>query len=272
MPHIKGCGGVSADHFRAASLRSSNVAQQEINDSHPFLQAAAPSIPAEQLRTQVLQLSDHLTARQHELDRREAELKRRETALETSLSEARQWLAEREAALEGLRQQWIDERRKAEAELDAARQRMDEQFRRDWAELNKKRRAVELRSEQVDRAAIAVQQMWEEVARLHRDTLEQRLAHEELAAQLGLLKPLESHQRTLAEIRTRLAEEYRRARDELARRRHELVGIRRELSAHYRKLVEERDRLYQLAAQLAADRRRHAVDVARTKQEAVPHA
>lgn len=266
-PHGKVGDGAAADHFRAAHARSPAVAQRLATDAHELLDA---SIRGQQLRTQAVQLSDHLTARQQELDRREAELNRREAVLEANLNEARQWLSEREAALERLRRQWIEERRRAEAELAAARQRMDEQRRRDWAELSERRRALELRSEQVDRASVAVQQMWEEVARLHRETLQQRLANEELSARLASLAPAEEQQAMLQEIRAKLSEEYRRAGEELSRRKHELLAIRRELASQYRKLAEERDRVYRLASQSAADRQRNPLRSPAAKAESVP--
>jgi len=260
-PHVKGADGSMADHFRAAHVRSSSLAQRVANAPH---ESADDALLA-QLRTQAVQLSDHLSTRQKELDRREAELNNREAALEASLNEARQWLSEREAALERLRQQWIEERRKAEAELEAARQRLDQQRRRDWAELDARRRALELRSEEVDRASVAVQQMWDEVSRIHRETLQQRLANEEFLAQLAPLAPPELRQRTLKEIRAKLSEEYRRASEEFARRKRELLTLRRELSRQYRKLAEQRDHIHRLAARTAADRQRHPSPAAEAK-------
>ncbi len=265
-PHLKGGEGTIADHFRAAHVRTPSMAHRVANESH---ESAEPSIEA-QLRTHAVQLADHLSTRQEELDRREAELNTRAAAVEANLSEARQWLSEREAALERLRREWIEERRRAEAELDAARQRMDQQRHHDWAELTERRRALELRAEQVDRASVAVQRMWEEVARLHRETLEQRLANEELSAQLAPLAPAEVRQSMLREIRAKLAEEYRRANEELGRRKEELKELRHELSRQYRKLVKERDRIHRDASHATAPRQSVPLDVAKAKTEPLP--
>jgi chromosome segregation ATPase len=206
----------------------------------------------EQVRTQAVQLADHLAARQHELDRREAELDARSAELEANLGKARRWLSEREADVEQLRQRWIEERRKAEAELEVARQRLDQEHRRDWTELQEKRRVLEQRAEQVDRASVAIQQVHEEVARAHRETLQVRLANEELLAQVASQVPADAQQRMLREIRLKLSDEYRRASDELTRKRQELLAVRRDLSAQHRKVSQERDRLHRLAAQVAA--------------------
>ncbi len=209
---------------------------------------------AQQLRTQAVQLADHLAGRQDELDRREAELDVRTTELEANLGKARLWFSEREADLKQLRQRWIDERRKAEGDLDAARQRLDQEHRRDWAELQEKRRVLEQRAEQVDHASAALQQVHEEVARAHRETLQMRLANEELRAELASLVPAEVQQRRLQEIRLKFSEEYRRASEELSRQQKELLAIRRDLSEQHRKLSQERDRLHRLAAHVAARR------------------
>lgn len=225
--------------------------------SHPLRTGDATAV-AQQLRTQAVQLADHLATRQDELDRREAELNARSTELDANLDKARHWLSEREADIERLRQRWIEDRRKAEAELEAARQRLDQAHRRDWAELQEKRRVVEQRAEQVDHAAVALQQVQEEVARVHRETLQMRLANEELLAQVASLMPAEVRERTLKEIRLKLAAEYGQAREELSRKRQELLAIRRDLSDQHRKLSQERDRLHRLAAHVAADRRRKA--------------
>jgi dTMP kinase len=206
---------------------------------------------AQQLRTQAIQLADHLAVRHDDLTRREADLNARSAELESGLRNARAWFHEREAHLEQLRQRWLDERRKAQAELEAARQRLDQERRCDWADLQQKRVALERRAEEVDRAWAALHQVHEEVARTHRETLELRLANEEFRAELGLLVPAEVKERTLEQIRARLAEEYRQVSEGLSRQKRELLAIRRDLAEEHRKLTRERERLHRLASHLA---------------------
>lgn len=209
----------------------------------------------QQLRTQAIQLADHLAVRHDDLNRKEAELNARAAELESSLRTARAWFHEREAHLEQLRQRWLDERRKAQAELDAARRRLDREHRCDWADLQGKRVALERRAEEVDRAWAALDQAREEVARTHRESLELRLANEQLRAELGVLVPAEVRERTLEQIRARLSEEYCRVSEGLSRQKQELLAIRRELAEEHRKLTRERERLHRLAAHVAAQGR-----------------
>jgi chromosome segregation ATPase len=207
---------------------------------------------AQQVRTQAVQLADHLAARQVELDRREADLNARSAEFAANCDKARRWFSEREADLEQLRQRWIEEHQKAKAELSAARRQLDEEQRRDWAEIQEKRRVLQQRAEQLDHASGAIRQVHEEVARLHRETLQMRLANEELLTRVAPSMQADMHQRTLKEIRLKLSEEFRRASDELIRKRQELLAVGRDLSEQHRKMTQERDRLHRLAAHVAA--------------------
>jgi len=219
------------------------------------LPSAAPtaegSVAAQQLRTQAIQLADHLAVRHDDLTRREAELNARAAELESGLRNAQAWFQQREKDLERLRQRWLDERRKAQAELDAARRRLDQERRCDWADLQAKRVALERRAEEVDRAWAALHQVHEAVARAHRESLELRLANEELRAELGLLVPAEVRERTVAQIRARLAEEYRREGQLLSRQKQELLVIRRDLAEQHRRLAQQRERLHRHAVHVA---------------------
>jgi chromosome segregation ATPase len=215
---------------------------------------AEGSVAAQQLRTQAVQLADHLAVRHDDLTHREAELNVRAAELESGLRNARAWLRQREEDIERLRQQWLDERHRAQAELEAVRRRLDREHRCDWADLQAKRAALERRAEEVDRAWAALRQVHEEVARAHRESLELRLANEELRAELGLLVPVEVREQTVAQIRARLSEEYRRENELLSRQKRELAAIRNDLAKQHRRLARERERLHRIAAQVAAQR------------------
>lgn len=213
---------------------------------------AEPAATVQQIRTQAVQLAEHLAARQKELDRQESELGIRAAELDDALQKARGWWAEREAEVQRRRDHWLEERHKAEEQLQAARERIEQQRRRDWADLQEKRLAVEQRAERADRAWAALHQVHEEVSRLHRETLEMRLANEELRAQIDSSLPPEVRERTLQQIRAKLAEEYRRAGEHLERQKRELEAARRDLAEQHQKLRRERDRLQRLAARCAS--------------------
>lgn len=222
--------------------------------------SAEGSPSATQLRTQAIQLADHLAVRHDELLRKESTLNAQAAELESNLRNARSWLRQRENDLERLRRRWLDERRLARSELEAARRRLDQEHRRDWADLQAKRVALEQRAEEVDRAWSALHQVYEEVAQARRESLELRLANEQLREELGLLVPAEVRQQTVAEVRATLSEEYRRESEVLTRQKQELLAIRRDLAEQHRKLATERDRLHCLAGHVARreQRARHA--------------
>ena len=184
-----------------------------------------------QVRTQAVQLAEHLRTRQKDLDHREAELHARVAQFENDMSAARLWLSERIAELQERKQQPDEEQvrreealKKTAAELDARQKQIesaetqlaeqqaetrklqerlaakgaaidrDEGQRRQLfeaergrmlTELEEQRRAVARRSEQLDRSRAALEQLRGELGQLHRETLEIRLATEELWVQLS---------------------------------------------------------------------------------------
>ena len=202
-----------------------------------------------QLRTQVMQLTDHLASRQQELDRREAELEARATELEARLRAARLWFNERESEIDQRRERWLEERRDAQEQLTAARRQLDEQRRCDWADLEEKRRAVGRRSEEVDRAWLALRELHQETSRICRATMELRIVHEESQAESIPIAEKERQDCSASRLRARLTEEYRRASQALAQQKQELLALRRDLTEQYNRLLGERAGLVKFETQ-----------------------
>jgi chromosome segregation ATPase len=75
---------------------------------------------------------------------------------------------------------------------------------------------------------------------MHRETLEIRLATEELWAELSGTAPAAALTRSLGRIRSRLAEHYRTANLELHQKKEELEQLRGQLSQQYEKLVRQK--------------------------------
>ena len=90
------------------------------------------------------------------------------------------------------------------------------------AELEEQRRAVARRSEQLDRSRAALEQLRGELGQLHRETLEIRLATEELWVQLSGVAPPAALIQSLGGIRNKLADHYRSAQSELRARKEEI--------------------------------------------------
>lgn len=223
---------------------------------------------AEQIRLQADQLAAHLRSRQKELDHREAELNSRIARWESESRAARLWLDERDADVasrddESARQQQEVEKRlarlaAAEAVLEKRGQQpgqpagLDENpavgeqaaatQQQAMAELEQRRQAVQRRAEHVDQCRAALVQLRDELGRMHRETLEIRLATEELWVQLSGDAPPAALTRSLGRIRTKLAEQYRHANAELAEQRKELEAIRVQLVEQHAALAVEKRR------------------------------
>ena len=197
-----------------------------------------------------------LTARAAALDEREAELTRRQR----KALEREQALSQRQRAL-SLREQEFEERLERLAVAETARDKNGEEaaqrcarmrrqtaagerlaadHNRAAADLERKRQAVQRRAEHVDKCRASLLQLREELGRMHRETLEIRLATEELWVQLSGAAPPAAVTRSLGHIRTRLAEQYAQANAELAEQKKELDTIRLQLNAQLEKLRDQK--------------------------------
>lgn len=169
---------------------------------------------------------------QAELDERELGLDRRETDLVSRELQVRQALIDAE---------------RLQAELHAERERLAIQAKHDRLELAEQRRrlehdaaekrqSLERQSEQLDFRRAAVKQEQAELAETQRETLEMRLAVEELWTQLSGLVPPAILTENLARLRSKLAEQYRLQQNDLAAQQAELETLRADLAAENEKL------------------------------------
>lgn len=161
-----------------------------------------------------------------------------------SLDSRQKWIEQTEATLraakteaDNLRQQLIEDRAKVQEQARTERRRMTRQHRHALTEIEDKRKALARRSEQVDQSSVALEQLRAELGRMHRETLEIRLATEELWVELSGAAPPASLTRSLGQARTRLAEHYRMANAELADAKKELETLRKQLISQHEKLV-----------------------------------
>ena len=221
-----------------------------------------------QIRLQADQLASHLRKRQSELDHREAELNSRIARWEAESRSARLWMDERETEVasrseELSKQQQEVERRLARlAAVEAAQAKGGRrspadatapgeqsataaQYRLVLADLERKREAVQRRADHVDHCRASLIQLRDELTRMHRETLEIRLATEELWVQLSGAAPPAALTRSLGRIRTRLAEQYQQANAELAEQKTELESVRSQLIEQHETLRVQKQRFDQ---------------------------
>jgi chromosome segregation ATPase len=93
---------------------------------------------------------------------------------------------------------------------------------------------------------------------MHRETLEIRLATEELWVQLAGAAPPAALTRSLGRIRSKLADHYRLATAELQEQKTELESLRGQMSAQYEKLVQQKRQYDQWAAAQRDEAQQHA--------------
>ena len=153
-------------------------------------------------------------------------------------SEAR--LAEAHGEVQKLRQQLCDARRELQEEHRRQRQRWAVEQHRVTADLEKQRQAVQRRGDHVDQCRAALEELRGELGRMHRETLEIRLATEELWVQLSGAAPPAALTRSLGRIRTKLAEHYRTANAELHTKKDELESIRSQMAEQFEKLLRQK--------------------------------
>ena len=176
-----------------------------------------------------------LHQRQVELDARAEGIAAREEEIQRLLHRE-QRLQEEETQLAALREQTeslhiqvVDERQRLEEKTHAERERLVEERRAMVRELQEQRETLRRRSEHNEQSRASLEQLRAELARMHRVTLEIRLATEELWVELSGAAPPARITQSLGRIRSKLAEDYRLANAELSEKRAELQSVRQQL-------------------------------------------
>lgn len=213
---------------------------------------------AVQLQTQAEQLAAHLKQRQEDIDRREGQLHTRLAEFEQEVREARVWLGQRTDELNHREEQLNARERELQSVVQppsghlaanaAPRQMCERPGERafpvpsshapwmsesQWEERTK---AISRQSEELDRRRSALEEFREEIATMHREALEMRLAGEELQAQLRASLGMAAAGDSLQAMRERLARSYQNEATQLTRRRHELEWLKNDLAGEAEKL------------------------------------
>ncbi len=170
------------------------------------------------LEEELVQKLQSLEVRQQRIDKAESEL------------------AQARAEIERLREESARQRDKDRESARSDRQRMAMEQRRALAELDEKRQSLERRGEQIDQNWAALEQLRSELGRMHRETLEIRLATEELWVQLAGTAPPAAITHSLGQIRSRLADDYRLAGADLAEKKQQLHSLYEQLAEQHEKL------------------------------------
>ncbi|HEV2973226.1 MAG TPA: hypothetical protein VGY55_24885, partial [Pirellulales bacterium] len=245
----------------------------------------------ERIKTDLRRQNEALGSRQRELDERGSALDRQETenaaisaALvrsaaeqeqldarlrerEQNLEEAEALLCDSQSELDGARQQLDADRRAWQDRCDAERREAAQAHDRAELELEKKLHAIKARAEHLERRTAAVDQLRAEVIRTQRESLELRLATDELWAQMMGVAPPAALSQSLAQIRGKLAEQYRLERAEIAGQKQDLEMLATRLEAERERIQHQKQELEQWGANRQADIEGQAARLAAREQQ-----
>ena len=168
-------------------------------------------------------------------------------AREKQLDEAEARLIEAQTETQRLRKQLLSHQRALDEEMIATRQRMTLEHRQAMDDVEQKRQTVRRRADHIDHYQAALKQLRGELECMHRETLEIRLATEELWAQLSGDAPPAALTQSVGRIRAKLAEQHQRTKTEIADQKKKLEAIRGQLVRQHTALVEQKRRFDQWA-------------------------
>lgn len=184
----------------------------------------------------------------------QVELQQELNARETALDGREQAIVDQEENLKQATLEW----QRLRAELNEERERLAAQQRHDRLELAELRRraeaeaserqtALERRSEELDFRRAAIRREQEDLAAAQHETLEMRLAAEELWTRLSGTLPTAALTEHMARIRSRLSEQYRIVQTDMAAQKAELEALRTDLAAEGERLRFQTEELHRWA-------------------------
>lgn len=157
-------------------------------------------------------------------------------------------LAEGQAALEQDRERLDADRREFERAAQAGHEQLATRQRQLESEWTAREEALTRRQEQLDAREAAVSQLRQDVSSMHRESLEMRLATEELYSSMLEDAPPAQLTHQLSQIRAKLSDHYRLAETEVETRREELEVLCERLSKQRDRLAREKSHFKQWLA------------------------
>ncbi len=244
------------DSRREASLELVRLAQQGIERRRQALEEIERS-HAERLSEADLRLAQA----RRELNLAAAQIEDRRRAVE----EAEALLAQGQADLE--RERIKLAQRRAMPEPAVAAPTAPPRTADDDEQLAAKRRYLVRLEEELESRRQSLEQLRDELARAHRESLEMRLAAEELWGQLSGTAPPALLTQALGEVRRRLADHYRLAEAELEERRKELSSLEQRLADQADRVKRRQQDLYAWVAKRQEELDRQSQDLSQRQTE-----
>ena len=185
------------------------------------------------------EITGQLFERQQELDATERKLQDREAELKSA--EGALSLAQLE--LEDARREFEKEQADAAARIEQQRQKYVDERRREDVEHQRQVQTSNARWGHLQRRSAALDQSRAETLRMQRETLEMRLATEELWAQMSGMAPPATITQTLASLRAKLAEQQRMELADVAMQRRQVEELAARIAKQHESLVLQRRQL-----------------------------
>jgi hypothetical protein len=279
---------------RATTFSAAEVsAEQNVAKLHGRLQLSAEEL---QQRSAALDhAQQNLDGRGRELDERQIQLDEQEKRLakvasdadnarralvaETETVLARQQqeqrrlanldrlLSEHSAQLEADRKQFNREQQLQQQQIAEQQRLVDARQNEHEQELQQKRDALNQRSRLIEERAAAVEQLQNDVTRMHREALELRLITEQLWAQLADVGMPAELSQSLARVRTKLADHYRLASENLTQKKDELQRLGAKLDQQQKKVAQQRQQLQQWVVRRQEELEEQAARLVAREQE-----
>ena len=208
-------------------------------------QASAVSHGRQLWQQQREQQERELAVRQQQLTASiEAQGRDREEALQAG----EKMLVEHALQLDREREELLADRRTWEQQKVREREAINDLKNSAEGELTDRRTRLEARHDWVERQRVGLENVRNEALSLHRQSLEMRLLAEQLWSQItSRLSPAEVTQ-SLAQLRTKLAEQYRLEEEQLGAKQRDLVELAERITAQHHDLAQLRSGLRDWAA------------------------
>jgi hypothetical protein len=160
----------------------------------------------------------------------------------TNIAEVESHLRRAETDIAEFRQALASDRKQFDLERHSDRRRQESRQLAE-ADLERRRQALEIASQQVELRRAAVDQLQAELRTLQRETLETRLAAEEVLAELTAVVPHAQLSRRINQARARLADYYRVEQDDLNAQRQQLEALAVQISQQHERLDSQKREL-----------------------------
>jgi hypothetical protein len=165
------------------------------------------------------------------------------------LQELEKEVIEAQAEVTRMREGLIRERYQLQQTIESERTRIRETQELSVKRLDEERNELATQNKRVEQTRLALERSREELSRMHRETLEIRLATEELWLRLAGNSAPEELKESLAKIRGRLSEQYNDAVRKLDVQKNELTSARQQILEEHEKTVRRREELDKWAIQ-----------------------